>query len=116
MRSSTPPCPWIDDPQSFTPRSRLIADMVNPPRKPMTVMTKAIPIVCHMPNGVTRQSDVPIRVAERIPPMNPYHVLLGLITGEILWRPRSLPQTYCNTSLSCTITTRKKSRRAFFPA
>jgi predicted ATPase/DNA-binding SARP family transcriptional activator len=40
-RSSAPPCPSIIDPQSLTPRSRLIAEVTKPPKKPIRQLTKA---------------------------------------------------------------------------
>ena len=46
--------PGIDWPQSFTPRSRLIADMTSPPRKPMTFATSAMPAACKGVNGVSQ--------------------------------------------------------------
>src|SRR6185503_19720618 len=51
-RSSMPPCPSIMVPQSLTPRSRLIADITSPPRKPINAITSAIAAASHTVNGV----------------------------------------------------------------
>ena len=45
--------------------------------------TNAISAACTGPNGVAHQSAVPTAVADRTPPMNPSHVLFGLIDGAI---------------------------------
>src|ERR1051325_7737029 len=91
MRSSTPPCPSIAEPQSFTPRSRLIADIVRPPANPIMQITKAMIVACHQLKGVAHQSAPPSAVAVSTPPMKPSHVLLGLMTGAILCLPRRSP-------------------------
>src|SRR6266540_710474 len=87
-------------------RSRLIADMTNPPPKPISVMASDIPDACQGEKGVAHQRPVPNSVAERMPPMNPSQVLFGLTCGAILCLPSSFPQTYCSTSLICTTRTK----------
>src|SRR5215467_9416964 len=47
------------------------------------------------------------RVVVAMPPIRPSQVFLGLTCGVTLWRPSSLPQQYCATSLNCVSTTRK---------
>jgi hypothetical protein len=47
-----PPWPSIRLPQSLTPRSRLIADITRPPKKPITQIASAISAACHGANGV----------------------------------------------------------------
>ena len=41
-RSRIPPWPGISWPQSFTPKSRFIADITRPPRNPIMATTKPI--------------------------------------------------------------------------
>ena len=102
-----PPWPSISWPQSLTPRSRLIADITSPPKKPIRLITSAMAAACQGENGVIHQSAAPIAVALKTPPTKPSTVLEGDSSGAILRRPRSLPQTYCSTSLDCTTSTRK---------
>ena len=97
-----PPCPSIMCPQSFTPRSRLIADITSPPKKPMTFTVSAISAACQKVNGVIQNSVAPISVASATPPSNPSSVLDGDSRGATLRLPNSLPHTYCSTSEICT--------------
>src|SRR5258708_7743608 len=83
-RSSIPPWPSIRLPQSFTPRSRLIADITSPPRKPMIVINRDIAAACHTLNGVSHHRPAPSAVAVRTPPTKPSTVFDGDTTGAIL--------------------------------
>lgn len=49
-----PPWPSIIEPQSFTPRSRLMADITSPPKKPMRQMVSDISAACHGLKGVAQ--------------------------------------------------------------
>src|SRR6476646_1676618 len=91
MRSRMPPWPSMELPKSLTPRSRLIADMVSPPAKPMRAMANDISMACNGENGVIHQSPVPSATAVATPPTKPSHVLLGEMAGAILRLPSSLP-------------------------
>ena len=55
-----------------------MADMTNPPAKPINVMAKDMPADCQGVNGVAHHNLAPKAVAVTTPPMNPSHVLLGL--------------------------------------
>src|ERR1035438_2816072 len=94
-----PPCPSIRCPQSFTPRSRLMADITSPPRKPVIVIRKENAAACQGWKGVIHHRAVPNAVADTTPPKKPSTVFDGDTFGAILCRPASLPQTYCSTSL-----------------
>ena len=52
-------------PQSFTPRSRLIADITRPPRKPIMQIARDTNADCHGVKGVIQDSAVPVRDEER---------------------------------------------------
>ena len=84
------------------PRSRLIADSTNPPKKPITQTQKDRPAACHAVNGVNTCRAAPRAVALSTPPIRPSQVFDGDSVGDSLCRPSSFPQTYCNTSLPCT--------------
>jgi AcrR family transcriptional regulator len=103
----------VSAPYSFTPRSRLMADMMSPPANPILVSTNAITAASPGEKGVAHHSPAPIAVAHATPPTYPAHVLFGLTDGAIGRRPMDLPQTYCSTSLNCTTSTRKNSSFAF---
>ncbi|MNN00107.1 hypothetical protein D3C81_1126900 [compost metagenome] len=92
-------------PQSFTPRSRLMADITRPPKKPSRVTTRATKAACQKLNGVIQNRLAPTRVARAMPPAKPSTVFDGDSCGAILRLPSSLPQTYCSTSLICTTST-----------
>ena len=94
-------------PQSFTPRSRLIADITKPPKKPRMLIISAISNACQKEKGVIHHSPPPISVASATPPTKPSRVFDGDRFGAILRSPKSLPQTYCSTSDNCTTITRK---------
>src|SRR5262245_28061552 len=47
---------------------------------------------------------------EATPPIRPSQVFFGLTVGVTLWRPNSLPQQYCATSLNWVSATRKDRR------
>jgi len=111
MRSSAPPWPSIIVPQSFAPSERLIAESTSPPRKPATTIASAIAAASTGEKGVIHHSAAPIAVADSPPPTSPSQVLAGLIAGATLRRPKSLPKTYCSTSLNCTTAIRKKRSR-----
>ena len=70
-------------------------------------IAKAKPAAWSGVNGVAHHRPAPMAVAVATPPTKPSTVLLGLTAGAILWRPRSLPQTYWKTSESWTTSTRK---------
>ncbi|MNC31415.1 hypothetical protein D3C75_797340 [compost metagenome] len=97
-----PPWPSIMCPQSFTPRSRLMADITRPPKKPSKVTTRAISAACQKLNGVIQNRLAPTRVASATPPAKPSTVFDGDSSGAIGRLPNSLPHTYCSTSLICT--------------
>jgi hypothetical protein len=103
-------------PQSLTPRSRLIADITRPPKKPMSVTTSAMPPATSGVKGVIHHSAAPIAEADSTPPAKPSTVLDGDSSGATRVRPNSLPHTYCSTSLICTMNTRKHSSSALRPA
>src|SRR5690606_24821374 len=94
-------------PQSFTPRSRLIADITSPPKNPIRQIIKAMSAACSMLNGGAQDSSAPTSVALAMPPIRPSQGFDGDRDGATLCLPNSLPQTYCNTSLPCTTITRK---------
>ena len=102
-----PPWPSIMWPQSFTPRSRLIADITRPPKKPIRQMTRATSAASFGVNGVMPCSAAPRAVALATPPIRPSQVFDGDSEGATLCLPSSLPQTYCSTSLPCTTMTMK---------
>src|SRR5690606_17295004 len=115
-RSSMPPCPSIMWPQSLTPRSRLIADITSPPKKPIRLTTRASSAACQGVNGVIHHSAAPRAEADATPPTNPSTVFDGDSLGAIRRRPQSLPQTYCSTSEDCTTITRKAISSRLRPA
>ena len=102
----TPPWPSMSAPQSFTPRSRLMADITRPPANPRPHSARLTRPDCHGVNGVAHHRAAPAADAVRTPPTSPSHVLPGLTVGTTGWRPIVLPQTYWNTSLNCTTATR----------
>ncbi|MNP77654.1 hypothetical protein D3C76_1751230 [compost metagenome] len=87
-------------PQSLALRLRLIADMTSPPRNPITTITRDINNDCQKLKGVIQYMQPPISVADSPPPTRPSTVFDGLTSGATLRLPKSLPKTYCNTSLS----------------
>src|SRR5579885_1549017 len=101
-----PPWPSIIEPQSLAPRPRLTAESASPPRKPASTITADIAPACHGENGVIHHKAAPIAVAHAPPPTKPATVLDGLTLGAIRRRPNSFPNTYCNTSLNCTTSSR----------
>ncbi|MNY09898.1 hypothetical protein D3C86_1428470 [compost metagenome] len=101
-----PPWPSIMCPQSFTPRSRLIADITMPPANPSKLISRAMSSDCQAVNGVIHHKAQPISEASRMPPTKPSTVLEGDSFGAILRLPNSLPHTYCSTSDICTTITR----------
>ena len=54
----------------------------------------------------------PISVTLAVPPSRPSQVRLGFIAGTITCRVGICAQRYCRASLSCTMSTKKNSRRA----
>src|SRR6185437_1109441 len=83
MRSRIPPWPSIVLPKSFTPRSRLMADMVSPPANPMSASASDMPRATSGGNGVIDHNAVPRATAVATPPMKPSQVLLGEMAGAI---------------------------------
>src|SRR5579871_1421987 len=102
-----PPCPSIRCPQSFTPRSRLIADITSPPKNPVIVIRNENNAACQGRNGVIHHNPVPSAVADNMPPTKPSSVFDGETWGAILCLPVNFPHTYCSTSLDCTTRIRK---------
>ena len=100
IRSSMPPCPSIITPQSFAPRLRLTAESASPPKKPIVTMISDMRSDCCQVKGVIHHNAPPIAVVQRPPPTSPSNVFDGDTTGASLVRPKSLPKTYCSTSLS----------------
>jgi len=83
-RSSMPPWPSIIWPQSFTPRSRLMADITRPPKKPIRFMINDMTAACQGENGVIHHRAVPTSVALNTPPTRPSSVLEGERLGRDL--------------------------------
>src|SRR5260370_18843647 len=98
-----PPWPSIMMPQSLAPRLRFTADKVRPPSTPMTTMTNDMSNDCCQVKGVIHHMAPPTAVVVNPPPTRPSTVFDGLTCGASLVLPKSLPNTYCNQSLNCTI-------------
>src|SRR5699024_637872 len=77
-------------------------DMTRPPRKPIILMINAIKKAWAKLKGVIHHSRAPSKLADKMPPTVPAHVLEGDTLGAISFLPTSLPHTYCNTSEDCT--------------
>src|SRR5439155_282250 len=86
-RSSTPPCPGINDDESFTPTSRLNSDSATSPTCPATATTNPTVTSCHGSSRRATRSSTSgpyARAASRpptTPPMAPAHVFRGESTG-----------------------------------
>ncbi len=115
MRSRNPPWPAMEPPQSFAPRSRLIAERTSPPKNPARQISRAMRAACQGVKGVAHHSRVATRTALAMPPTVPSQVLCGLTRGATGCFSAGLAHTYWRTSLSWTVRTKKKSSFAFFP-
>ena len=79
-------------PVSFKPISLLTADTTTSPTKPAQAITKLTTKDSTSLKGVKNLKKYPKTVVVIIPPINPSHVLFGLILGMMAWRPNNLPQ------------------------
>src|SRR6266487_6387888 len=104
----TPPCPSIIAPKSFTPRSRLMADMTNPPANPINVIASAMPADCQGVNGVAHHRPAPSNVAVAMPPTKPSQVLFGLTCGAILRSEEHTSELQSPVHLVCRLLLEKK--------
>lgn len=102
-------------PKSLMPLSRLIADIHNPPTKPIRVIASDISPAAHQLNGVTQYKQIPISTEDKMPPTKPSMVLFGLNFGTIGCLPNNFPNTYCSTSESCVTTIKNSSSLTFSP-
>ena len=98
IRSSAPPIPGMELPESFTLAFRLKPDSTRSPICPTMEISRA------RPAAVLNSKLKPVRfwlarlaantaviTAIIVPPMAPYQVFLGLSLGAILCRPRYFP-------------------------
>ena len=92
-----------------------MADITRPPKKPIRQTIKPITAAWPWENGVIGAINAAMAVADKIPPTVPEMVLDGESEGMIFAPPISLPQTYCNTSDTCTTPIRKISNRILLP-
>ena len=77
QRSRISPWPSTGRPQSFTPRSRLMADITSPPTKPIDATNSDIAAACQKLNGVIHHRPAPSAVAHATPPTSPSTVFDG---------------------------------------
>jgi hypothetical protein len=75
-------------------RSRLMADMTIPPKKPKNAIRNALAPVCHGVKGIgmMQHNEAPSAVLEANPPARPAIVLDGEMDGNMARRPNSLPR------------------------
>src|SRR5690606_34068158 len=94
MRSSTPPWPGIRSPESFTPAWRLSRLSTRSPTieaRAATSATSARPGHCATPAPARAPKARATSTAPAMPPSAPSTVLLGLMVGASLRRPRWRP-------------------------
>ena len=92
---------------SLTPASRVSAEIEmspkNPPRPMISPAATPSTRLIGVRNGASTAASATVT---KSPVIRPSHVLLGLIAGTTLCRPKSLPATYCTTSENCVRKTR----------
>src|SRR5690606_37848369 len=91
MRSSTPPWPGIRSPESFTPAWRLSRLSTRSPTMENRVATRATRATaghCGTPDPASQPNARATTMPATTPPAAPSTVLLGLMVGASLRRPR----------------------------